>query len=417
MATDSKDCVDLGHASLVPLIQDVQVLQRRGPIHVLKANLSGAGQAWLEGGLCPLVDKDKPVLVKFVQRVKSEHDPSFQAAMKMEIDVLRDLPPSPLLNRLLCCMKTLKDGVYSYWMVSEYLDAPDMFRWLIHSEDCKGEEGFAACTQNGPCIFWLAFLTLGVLHKHGIYHRDVKLENFILRKPVDIEGFPPLETFMPPGFLPPSPAQNARAIPTLIDFGAACVWPRSAASPLFDTCTKTRVGTPATADPWLADHKLNPFVLEMADYFSLVIVMCMVYTKRKLMWEGVLPNKTKKPLLSLSLLRRAPGKREPLLFAAMPPKLKEIAIRTLALGKLQLVHEKFFLSDVMLYYEATSNEEPFTLKSLTSEDVVARVSSSLEINIDKIYIDISMVPRFRIQPKDISGILGIGEDSEKLLFP
>lgn len=470
-STDSTDCFNLGEGSALPLLENVKVLQERGPIHVLKANFTEEGKARLES-TCPSIaskdedETDKPVLVKFVTRVKSEDDEATQNVMKMEIDILRGLPPSPLVNRFLCCMKTLeKEGFYSYWMVSEYLDGPDIFNWLIRSDACKDDRAYKRCLKNGPCIFWLAFLTLGVLHKHGIYHRDIKLENFIVRKPSQIKDFPswdvlglgdPDNEFSPLHSHPFGPNNpDARVVPTLIDFGGSCVWtPFSSSLPStrathashatqgwLGTCKIAQAGTHVTADPYLYGppdliaRRLKPNALALADYFSLAIVICMFYTKVYPMQLCRLPDGTLKPLLALAVLVEA-KRNEPFLFSKLSrlsPTLCHIVKLTLGLAAdLSLVKngstslKNYFVPTTTPAYihhplKYRMEGKALLVETTNYETVKAAIQSPSRDNktLANIYFDISLPPiaRSDVGPAQIRTLLGITPEAEAALFP
>ena len=148
MATDGGDVCVTKNGSDKPLIRRPLPIAERGPFSVRLGFLTEAGKEKLEG-LCTNLEtfstKDGFVVKSLAKTDDREQGRLWEREMKIEIDILRSLPRSPLLNLYLCCLKeeiaTETGGSYfSYSLLSELVGGDEMFE-IIKKEGVRFGRG------------------------------------------------------------------------------------------------------------------------------------------------------------------------------------------------------------------------------------------------------------------------------------
>jgi serine/threonine protein kinase len=114
--------------------------------------------------------------MKKISKSKSSMTWQSRLQQKLEIDIMKELPPSPFVQK---CEYIFEDSKHIY-MVFEELKG-DLF---YHFSSRMGAlNNFHAFSEN-ECKTLLAELYLAVehIHNHGVVHRDIKLENIMMTK-------------------------------------------------------------------------------------------------------------------------------------------------------------------------------------------------------------------------------------------
>jgi len=422
MATDGGDVCVTKNGSDKPLIRRPFPIVEHGPFSVRLGFLTETGKEKLEG-LCPnmrtVSTKDGFVVKSLAKTEDREQGRLWEREMKIEIDILRSLPRSPLLNLYLCCLKeeiaTETGGSYfSYSLLSELVGGDEMFE-IIKKEGARFgrrksiRTGYA---ENGKCIVWLLYLAVGALHRDGVYHRDLKPENIIIRKwgdngIVEHLGRSDLRELVPEAFLPLAKGGSylgIPAIPCILDYGNSCLL-RGDDTPI-GSCGIGAAGTPYTQDPWLIDRMPTPYTMVMGDYFSLAMTAVVYFSYM----PGLNTCRTAEgrhlSLMPVEFLKWNDGKRCPSWFSRVPEEFLGLVDGTIFPGCRE---EKgyYFRDDMVLY---RTNKEALAKRDTTGPPVVEPLDSSIasvltakyKTNFDLLFVDISSDPSIRIQPEEIA---------------
>jgi serine/threonine protein kinase len=216
------------------------------------------------GKVYQIVYNNKPSALKIVDRLKIKDI----QLMKTEIDIINMINekyPNCGSKYLLCFNKVLEDENYIYF-ISELMDM-DLFDF-VQSDTYN----LLDLCQKIDLVYELSLEMiegLDVLHKLGIIHRDIKLENFLIGKD-----------------------EKDQYILKIADFGLSC---------FIEQCNKTRAGTLAYITPknlYRLRFNMNLDWRPRSDLYALATVIYEALIMDTYIDPDVLNDQLRKPNLS-----------------------------------------------------------------------------------------------------------------------